>query len=296
LDQFDRDDFMTSTAQRPTIAFVGAGRAGCALAVAIADVGYRVVAVNSRSHEHAATLAASIGASVVETPLVAVRGADITFVTIPDQALASLAETVAASGVSPMGHAVVHCSARLGPEVLSPLHGVGADIGVMHPLQAMAGAESAARLRGAYFRVEASGRLRVELAAIVAALDGHILTVPEQARDLYHAAAVLAGNAPLALLARGVDLLESAGVPRAAAHEALATLLEGAAANARAQDPAQALTGPVVRGDAEAVNAHMAALRDHPDALDLYVRLVEEMRRLVEGDHSAKRPALHRVA
>jgi predicted short-subunit dehydrogenase-like oxidoreductase (DUF2520 family) len=176
------------------------------------------------------------------------------------------------------------------------LHGVGADIGVMHPLQAMAGAESAARLRGAYFRVEASGRLRVELAAIVAALDGHILTVPEQARDLYHAAAVLAGNAPLALLARGVDLLESAGVPRAAAHEALATLLEGAAANARAQDPAQALTGPVVRGDAEAVNAHMAALRDHPDALDLYVRLVEEMRRLVEGDHSAKRPALHRVA
>jgi predicted short-subunit dehydrogenase-like oxidoreductase (DUF2520 family) len=271
----------TNVGERPALSIVGAGRAGSALAVAFAQAGYRIAAVHSRTAAHAAELAASVGAEVVGTAVAAVRLADVTLLTVPDGAIARVAATLAASGMALRDHAVVHCSARLGPDVAVAVRAGGGSVGVLHPLQAMSGAASAPSLRGAFFRLEAEGSLRQYLAGMVAGLDGHVLTVEPKNRDLYHAAAVLAGNAPLALLARATELLEAAGVERQTAHAALAKLLEGAAANARAQGPSEALTGPVVRGDSDAIAAHLAALEPYPEARDLYAELVREMEQLV---------------
>ncbi len=57
------------------------------------------------------------------------------------------------------------------------------------------------------------------------------------------------------------------GSTPAIAGEALATLLEGAARNARRLGVRSALTGPVVRNDAETVDRHLEALRRDPDTL-----------------------------
>ena len=123
--------------------------------------------------------------------------------------------------------------------------------------------------------------LRARLLAFVAALGARPLEVDPAQAPLYHAAAVLAGNAPLALLAEATRLLEAAGVSRADAHEALAALLEGAAQNARRGGPAAALTGPVARGDSDAITAHLEALAAYPEARDLYLHLTRAMESLV---------------
>jgi predicted short-subunit dehydrogenase-like oxidoreductase (DUF2520 family) len=99
---------------------------------------------------------------------------------------------------------------------------------------------------------------------------------PSGDRALYHAAAVLAGNAPLALLARASELLTAAGVDAAIAGPALAGLLEGAARNARRLGPRAALTGPVVRNDPTTVSSHLEALRGDPQTQQLYHRLARE--------------------
>jgi len=65
------------------------------------------------------------------------------------------------------------------------------------------------------------------------------------------------------------------------AHEALAALLEGAAQNARRGGPAAALTGPVARGDSDAITAHLEALAAYPEARDLYLHLTRAMESLV---------------
>jgi predicted short-subunit dehydrogenase-like oxidoreductase (DUF2520 family) len=264
-------------AASPTLSFVGAGRAGSALAVAAHAAGYQVTAVASRRYQDAVRLAARIGAAVVASPFRAMTVADITLLTVPDGAITRIAATVAASGAALRGRAIVHVSARFGPDVAAALRLTGADVGVLHPLQALAGAESAPLLRGSYFRVEATGRLHQQLEKLVAALGGHVLTVDPSARDLYHAAAVLVGNAPLALLARASALLEAAGVEPIDAHAALAALLAGAADNARRHGPKHALTGPIVRGDSDAVAAHLRALEPYPDVRELYTRLAMEM-------------------
>ena len=286
----------TRVGGRPIVSMVGAGRAGSALGIAFAQAGYRIAAVHSRTAAHAEELARAVGAQVVPTAIAAVRLADLTLLTVPDGAIAQVAATVAASGMALRDHAVVHCSARLGPDVAAAVRAGGGSVGVLHPLQAMSGAASAPLLRGAFFRLEAEGSLRESLARMVADLEGHVLTIEPRNRDLYHAAAVLAGNAPLALLARATELLEAAGVERQTAHEALAKLLEGAATNARAQGSAEALTGPVVRGDAEAIAAHLAALGPYPEARDLYAQLVREMEQLVRPAPAPRERRSLRVA
>lgn len=261
---------------RPTLAFIGAGRAGSALATAFAGHGFLVTAVHSRTAAHAEELAAATGATVVETAVAAARSADLTFLTVPDAEIVRVAATVAATGMALGGRALVHCSATHGPAVLAAVRLTTAVVGGFHPLQALAGPGSARLLEGSSFVLDGPPLLLHQLRRLVAGLGGHVLELPSHGRALYHAAAVLAGNAPLALLARATSLLEEAGVSREEAHRALAALLVGAASNAAAAGPASALTGPVVRGDADTVARHLAVLDADPSTRELYRRLALE--------------------
>jgi predicted short-subunit dehydrogenase-like oxidoreductase (DUF2520 family) len=262
--------------ERPTLAFIGAGRAGSALAAGFAAAGYRVAAVHSRTAAHARELAGATGAEVVRTAVAAARSADITFITVPDTEIVRVAATIAATGMALNGRALVHCSATHSAEVLAAARLTTAVVGGFHPLQALAGSRSAPLLRGSSFVLAGPGPLVAELRGLVDAVGGHVLDLPAGGRGLYHAAAVLAGNAPLALLARATSLLEEAGVSRAEAHRALAALLVGAAANAAAAGPASALTGPVVRGEADTVARHLDVLAADPSTRELYRRLALE--------------------
>ena len=263
-----------------TIAVVGAGRAGGALAIALTSAGRSVVAVASRDAGRAAVLAARVGARPAPTALAAVSAADLTLLTVPDAAIAGVAASVVESGPDLRGRAVVHCSASLGIGALAALRPTGASLGCLHPFQALAGAESAPLLRGALMAIEADPALEAPLHCLAEDLGGRPIELAPGTRALYHAAAVLAGNAPLALLSVASELLVVAGLEPDIAEQGLLALLEGALANARRVGPRAALTGPVVRGDTATVARHLEALHEHPDADALYRALTREIVRL----------------
>lgn len=267
----------------PTLSFVGAGRAGRVLATAAREAGYQVAAVASRTPAHAAALATAVGARHVETPIRAARAADVTFLTVPDAAVTKVAATIAASGMALRGRGLVHCSGAHSASALAAIRQVAGMAGAVHPLQALTLDSDPAVLRGTFFSVEADAGLEPALNHMVRAVGGIPFAPPAGDRALYHAAAVLAGNAPLALLARAAGLLESAGVDPALATEALATLLEGAARNVRRLGPQAALTGPVVRNDAGTVARHLAALRDDEATRRLYLLLARDTLALAGG-------------
>jgi predicted short-subunit dehydrogenase-like oxidoreductase (DUF2520 family) len=268
---------------RPRIAVVGAGRCGSALAVAAHRAGYTVTAVTSRTPEHARALAARVGAVAVGSAVAATRHADLILLTVPDAQISRVAATIAASGASLGGRSLVHCSGAHPAAVLAAGRQVAGAVGSVHPLQSLTGGDAAGELRGSYFAIEADERLRPLLERLVCDLGGIPFAVPAGGRTLYHAAAVLAGNAPLALVARAAALLESAGVDAEVAGEALATLLEGAARNVRRLGVRSALTGPVVRNDAETVGRHLEALRRDPATRRLYRDLATETLRTAGG-------------
>ncbi|MBN9167555.1 MAG: DUF2520 domain-containing protein, partial [Myxococcales bacterium] len=88
----------------------------------------------------------------------------------------------------------------------------------------------------------------------------------------YHAAAGLVANGAAALAAIGVELLVVSGVPRAEAPKMLGPLLRSVAENVEKLGFPDALTGPVRRGDAGAIERQLELLRDRlPDALPLFI-------------------------
>lgn len=186
---------------------------------------------------------------------------------VPDAAVAEVAGRVAMLAL-PAGVPVLHLSGSLGLEVLDPLARAGCSVGGLHPLCAVADpVEGAERLRGAAFGVEGEGPARALAERIVRAAGGTALDLPPGGKVLYHAAAVFASNYAVALLAVAERLMERAGVAPEQVRPALAGLAAGAVENAREQGPAEALTGPVARGDAETVRRHLARLSGDERAL-----------------------------
>jgi predicted short-subunit dehydrogenase-like oxidoreductase (DUF2520 family) len=117
---------------------------------------------------------------------------------------------------------------------------------------------------------------------LAGALGARTLALPDGERDraLYHAAAVVASNFPVALAALAEALFARAGVGGEAARDATRQLMRGALDNLDAHPPRAALTGPVVRGDAATVLRHLGALSDDGPAFDLYVAATTVLRAL----------------
>jgi predicted short-subunit dehydrogenase-like oxidoreductase (DUF2520 family) len=108
-------------------------------------------------------------------------------------------------------------------------------------------------------------------------LAGHIgartLDIPPGKKAVYHAAAVLSSNFPVVLASVAGHLLNSIGVPEASAYGAVESLMSGAFANMKQSAPDEALTGPVVRGDPDAIDKHLRALKSRGTTLAVYKAL-----------------------
>lgn len=257
-----------------SVGFVGAGRAGGALAPALAAAGWPVVAVASRTPAAAAALAARLPEARAVSDAQGVADlADIVFLTVPDTAIAPVASAVAWR----RGQAVIHTSGADSLAPLAPAARAGALVGCLHPLQTFAGEPDPDPLRvfkGITCALEGDPALLPTLEALTLALGARPLVLPAEARAAYHAAAVIAANYVVTLLHLAADLWTSFGVSEEVAVEALLPLVRRAVDNVADQGTRRALTGPIARGDAATVEKHLTALRTaRPDTIDPYAAL-----------------------
>jgi predicted short-subunit dehydrogenase-like oxidoreductase (DUF2520 family) len=138
--------------------------------------------------------------------------------------------------------------------------------GLLHPLQTVPTPELGVEaLPGSFFAVEASGEALLWAREIIALLGGRSLTISPGRHALYHAAAALAGN--------GV----TAGLTEDEARSALASLAMTSLRNSAHLGPVEALTGPVRRGDAATVRAHLEALAPSPGLATVYRALAPQL-------------------
>jgi predicted short-subunit dehydrogenase-like oxidoreductase (DUF2520 family) len=190
-----------------------------------------------------------------------IREASLVLLAVPDAAVEPLCAQLAEQRLLGRGQLVVHLAGALPLAPLQAARDLGAQIGSLHPLRAFVrgGPTSFA---GAACGVAGSTRAAVAtLRALAAALGMAPLPVPDEARALYHAAAVLSAGGEVALFAAAAAAFKSAtGATEAQARAALLPLTLNAVEKLRERTPAQALTGPVARGDAATVEAHRAAL------------------------------------
>jgi predicted short-subunit dehydrogenase-like oxidoreductase (DUF2520 family) len=253
----DADTSLSVREDMPSLAIVGAGRLGGALAKAAREEGLEVALAGR------------------ENALDACREAEAALICVPDGAIREVAAHIA-DAIPPL-RLVGHSSGATSLDALAPAADRGATVYSLHPLQTVPGPD--AELVGAACAVSASAPDGERFAELLAdRLGMRSFTVPEESRAAYHAAASLASNFLVALEESASDLLERIGV--ADARELLAPLVLTTAAN-WADRGREALTGPIARGDEATVARHTEALAEHaPELLPLYEALAERTREL----------------
>jgi len=255
------------------VVIVGAGRAGGALALALREAGYEITGIASRSMESARRLAELVGTEdYSDRPEVLVPSGDLVVLSVPDGVVPSVCARIAERGGFRRGQVVAHLSGALPSDVLSPAKEAGAYVLSMHPIQTLAEPETGARrLKGSYFTLEGDPEAVGVGRRLVEDMGGRALELPKGTKVLYHAALCVASNYLVALVDAAVGLLRAAGVEPDEGLKAVLPLLLGTLENLRELGLPHSLTGPIVRGDAGTVRAHLRALSEEvPEFLELY--------------------------
>lgn len=257
---------------RLTVGVVGAGRVGPALAASLRLAGHRPVAASGVSDASVSRAAALLPEVPIVPPAEVLARAELVLLTVPDDALPELVTGLAETGAVRPGQLLVHTSGRYGTAVLEPALRAGALPLALHPVMTFTGTPvDVQRLAGCSFGVTAPEELRLAAEALVIEMGGEPEWVAEESRPLYHAALAIGANHLVTLVAQAMDLLRASGVE--APDRMLGPLL-GAALDNSLRSGDAALTGPVARGDAGTVAAHVQELRRHaPQAVAGYLAM-----------------------
>ena len=269
---------------RPTIAIIGPGRAGSALARALCAAGYPIAAIHGRHPENARELAAELHARTTQTAAGALDLADLTILAVPDDVIAPLADDIAQSVCASDGKSAVHLSGAQDRTPLEPLKTAGIRTGVFHPLQTFRKDRHAvANIPGSAIGIDAGSPLRDLLIRMATEIGGEPFDLSGIDRVRYHAAAVLVASYTVTLLAEAERLAQRAGLDPERAHRGLLSLLNGTVNNLRATPPRDALTGPAARGDDQTIRRHLDALSNDPGLQQVYGLLAKRSRKLKEA-------------
>jgi predicted short-subunit dehydrogenase-like oxidoreductase (DUF2520 family) len=261
-----------SRGDTPTAGFVGAGTTGTALAVRLAQRGYQVIAVSSRSLTSAEKLAGMIsGCRAYNGAQEVADIAQLVFITTPDDTIPEVAAEVQWQ----KGQSVVHCSGAHSVDILEPAKQRGAATGCFHPLQTFASIDQAIEnIPGSTFAIEAEEPLLGILKGMATALEGDWVILRAGDKVLYHAAAVFACNYLVTLVKVATDLWQTFDVSPAQATKALMPLLRGTLSNIENVGLPNCLTGPIARGDLGTISRHLESLeKQAPSLLNIYKEL-----------------------
>lgn len=251
---------------------VGAGQVGRGLYKALRNSRIDVLGLHGRRPSAWTTSSGALPPAVANANaiVVAVRDDQI------DDAVAGLINErqQGSRGLIASGTVVVHTSGGAEPELIPRLSEFGMSGGTFHPLIPFANPDRVPELlKHAWIGIDGDDPARATSRRLAGHLGARTLDIPAGGKSMYHAAAVMSSNFPVVLAAIASDVLTSLGIPERSAEHAVHGLMEAAVTNLTDSSPAEALTGPVVRGETETVIRHLTALRTNADARAVYKRL-----------------------
>lgn len=264
------------------IGFIGAGRLGQTLALAMAQAGASVAAVHSRREVSARALATRLALEPSSAEELVAR-CDTVFLSVADDAIAPVAAALAWRE----GQLVVHCSGATELTALAPATARGAVAAGFHPLHTFGDVDTAlAGLPGCAVAVECADPASLAaLQALATALGMRPFELPVGTRALYHASAHYAGSGVVTLMDEAVRHWAYLGVDADVALAALLPLLRSTVRAIESRGLAPGMAGVAARGDVGTLRRHLESLaKVGPQALGFYVDLTRRSVRLaLEG-------------
>lgn len=243
-----------------SITIIGAGAVGRSIALALFQKGVRISAVYSLGGKSAKLLAKLCSAGGFGAFSETAALSDIVIIAVPDGSIPDVVRMLEGAKRKLTGHVILHTSGALTSDELLPLKKCGATIGSFHPLQTFPKSRKRTEFVGNWFAVEGDPKA-VKTSARLAAMTGakHFL-VPKKDKTLYHIAAVFASNYQVTLFSVVEQLAQSIRMPKRDLWRIFRPLITRTMENVFSSSPADALTGPIARGDYRTIMKHIAAL------------------------------------
>ncbi len=262
---------------KPSVALIGPGRVGSAICKRLQLAGYPITAVISRDHERAKEACGFIGCptTAASTQPTDVTTAQIILLAIPDDQVKPVAQQLQSGKKLSPQTTLVHFSG-IHPAEIMRHHDSAAMLLSLHPLLPFADRQIAfKKLPQCPFGVESSNDTALALGKkLVDAVGGQFFPITSDNKKLYHAAACIASNYLITLLAAARDLLVKCDIETEQAIPLLLPLMQASLDNVKELGIEDGLTGPIVRGDTGTVADHLQALqREEPALLSLYQQL-----------------------
>ena len=232
-----------------SITIIGRGRVGGALEQRATAVGYHVNAIGRDAFALWCTSDASLD--------------DIVVIATKDDVLPNVVEAIASARADQVrGVVAVHVNGSLGTDVLEPMRQLGAFCAAAHPFQTF-GSPDPSALDGIGWGVESDDAAWSIVQELITSLGGVPWRFTEMSDDRkrrYHAAAVAASNFTYAAYELARRLADAADIPT---DVFLVPIMERTVQNAASAMHAGApfaITGPLMRGDVDAVERQLEAI------------------------------------
>lgn len=239
-----------------SITIIGRGRVGGALEQRATAVGYHVNAIGRDAFELWCNSDVSLG--------------DVVVIATKDDVLPNVVEAIASARADQLrGVVVMHVNGSLGIDVLLSMQQCGALCAAAHPFQTF-GSPDPSALDGIGWGVESDDAAWSIVQELITSLGGVPWRFTEMSDDRkrrYHAAAVAASNFTYAAYELARRLADAADIPTDVFLVPIMQRTLQNAARAVADNEPFAITGPIMRGDIDAVRRQLEAIPEADRAL-----------------------------
>jgi len=276
----------------PKISIIGCGRLGKTIGRLLTSLPeVTILDVYNRSIEKATDSVSFIGAGKPVAKLSDLSIPDIFFITTSDGVLAQVtSELLHTINLGSARPSFVHFSGSRSSSVLEEAVKRQLPTASLHPIKSFADPEKSAHtFSGTFCALDGTDTtLKQLIASLFQALGGEVFEIDSDKKALYHTANVICCNYLVTLFQASLVCFKGAGVEEELASRILANLMSGTISNLKSIPPANALTGPLERGDEETLEKHLEALKEHCDLLGLYKTLGINTLPLTKHDEQKK--------
>ena len=242
------------------IALIGAGRVASCMGPRLREAGHTIVAVYSRTVEHARELASTLGAPSFDR-LEVLPEADVYLTMLSDDALTTLAPEIVKACPDAL---FLHTAGSIPMDIWKD---AGARrYGVLYAMQTFSKGISIDWEQVPVFVEANSSEVLVTVMALALDLSPNVTPLSSKGRKKLHIAAVFTCNFTNHMYAISEQLLKEEGIP----FSVMLPLVRETARKVETLSPAAAQTGPAVRGDRKVVNEHLELLKDNPEYAEIY--------------------------
>jgi predicted short-subunit dehydrogenase-like oxidoreductase (DUF2520 family) len=254
----------------------GASRVGVSLAYHLNRLGFKPEFVWNRSPERLVQAMKTVPFQNFSTDLTAACRSkpDWVIIAVTDDAIEEIATQISQCLPDFKAVKVFHTSGFLSSMALSSLKRKGAATGSLHPVVSVPDIATGIRLLGQCVYT-CEGVIKKSLAEIVRSIGGQPYLLNRKQKETIHLSAVFLNNYVVALISAIKILNSESDLEPSKAQAILRPITEQAVLNGWEKNVADALTGPLMRGDYQTIEKHLALLNNYPELKKLYQDFID---------------------